>query len=266
MCLTPGLLNFTSTLRVALGFIAFSCLASAVYALNDYCDREADKLHPTKRSRPIAGGQIAPVTALGFSAALTAIGAPLGFWLGQDVGGLCVAYLLLNIAYSFRLKHEAILDVLIVASCYIIRVIAGSRIVGIDATPWLIIFTGLAALFIAFAKRRDDVSKALTCNHRPSLAGYNQAFLDTAIAITLGALVAIYCVYAAAADTAERYETTKMFYTIPFVLAGALRYLQATMVEEQSGEPTRFVVRDRFLIVCSIGWLITLFAVIHHWV
>lgn len=266
LCLSPALVSPSSVGTVLLGICVFSLFSSAVYVLNDFSDRHADKLHPKKRNRPLASGLIHPNTGLLFAGLLLGLGTPVAFGMGLNMGVLCLVYLGLNIAYSFHFKHQAIIDVMLVAMCYVIRVYAGSWIIGIEPTTWLIIFTGLLALFIAFAKRRDDLSKSLTSGHRKSLAGYNENFLNTAIAITLGALVAIYCVYAASPEVSAHYATTRMHFTIPFVLAGVLRYLQASMVEEQAGEPTRFVLKDRFLMLCMVGWAATFSAVIYHWI
>jgi len=262
--LSPGLLSLGTVGKVLLAMCAFSLFSSAVYALNDFSDRKADKLHPIKRKRPIASGRIHPLKGLFFAGFLLCIGIPFAFGMGLNMGLICTTYLVVNLAYSFHFKHKAIVDVLFIAMCYVIRVYAGSWIIGIEPTAWLLIFTGLLALFIAFAKRRDDLTKTLTCSHRLSLSGYNQSFLDTAIAISLGAFVALYCVYSASPEVSARYGTTRMHFTIPFVLAGVLRYLQATMVEEQSGEPTRLVLKDRFLIMCVLGWIATFSAVIYY--
>ncbi len=264
--LTPGLLSIENLGRVGLGTIVFCLLASAVYALNDVKDCEADRVHPIKRWRPVASGRICPRSGMLLSGSFVGIALPLGFALSAGMGLVCLAYIALNLAYTFHLKHQSILDVMAIAMCYVLRVYAGSWLIGIEPTAWLIIFTGLLAMFIAFAKRRDDVSRALTVSHRPSLDGYNQSFLDIAIAITLGALVALYCVYAASPEVSVRYQTQHMHFTIPFVLAGVLRYLQATVVEQKSGEPTRLLVRDRVLITCITGWVATLTAVIYHWI
>ncbi len=266
ICLSPGLLSIENLGRVGLGTIVFCLLASAVYALNDVKDCEADRAHPVKRSRPVASGRITPRSGLWLSGSLIAVGLPLGFALSAGMGLVCLAYIALNLAYTIHLKHQSILDVMAIAMCYVLRVYAGSWLIGIEPTAWLIIFTGLLAMFIAFAKRRDDVSRALTVLHRPSLDGYNQSFLDIAIAITLGALVALYCVYSASPEVSVRYQTEHMHFTIPFVLAGVLRYLQATVVEQESGEPTRLLVRDRVLIACISGWVATFIAVIYHWI
>lgn len=261
--LTPGAWSWSTAVSVALGIVAFSLLASAVYVLNDYMDRDADRRHPVKRMRPIASGTIRPATAAILGGAVAAAGLGLALYLGTGFAALAVAYLLLNLAYCLRLKQVAIVDVLIVAFGFILRVEAGAVLAGVQATAWIVIMTGLLALFIALAKRRDDLVMEIGRDHRGSLEGYTKPFLDQAMTLVLGALLAAYLVYTTDQQVMERLGTRNVFYTAPFVVAGILRYLQIALVEERSGSPVRLILSDPFLIAAVTGWAITFALVIH---
>ena len=254
---TPSEVSSASVLRVALGIVCFCALSSAVYILNDYMDREGDRLHAAKRDRPLAAGTVLPGTALALMAFLTVAGFLGAFLLEFRFGLIGSGYFILNLAYSFGLKRVSILDVMIIALGFVLRVYAGGALIGITPTVWIIVCTGLLALFIALAKRRDDVAKGLGGDHRASLSGYSGRFLDTAIAIVLGALVVSYIIYTTDIENRHRFGTDDLFITTPFVVAAVLRYLQITIVEERSGSPTDIALTDRFLILAAVGWVAT---------
>lgn len=255
---TPAALSPGAVGRVVLGIACFSALASAMYVLNDWCDRESDRQHPLKRLRPLAAGTIgaapALVLALGLAAASFAIALLL---LPFAFTQVLVGYAGLNLAYSFGLKRIAILDVLLIAIGFVLRVYGGGFLIGVVPTVWIVACTLLLALFLALAKRRDDIVRGMEAGHRPSLAGYNVPFLDTAIAIVLAALLVCYLLYTAQPQNMTRLHSDKLFLTVPFVIAGVLRYLQITIVEHRSGSPTRLAVTDRFLLLAILGWIVT---------
>jgi 4-hydroxybenzoate polyprenyltransferase len=252
---TPDAVNAANVTSVALGILAFCAAASAVYILNDWCDREADRLHPAKRTRPIASRAVSGKAALGLAVALLAIAAAAATRLPALFGLLLAVYLLLNVAYSLRLKHVSLLDVMIVALGFVLRVEAGAAAVGIVPTVWIVVCTGLLALFLALAKRRDDLTAAMDAAHRRSLDGYNLRFVDAALAAVLGALLVSYLVYTTDVAAIRRYGTDRLYLTAPFVVAGVLRYLQVALVEERSGSPTDLALGDRFLLACVAGWV-----------
>jgi decaprenyl-phosphate phosphoribosyltransferase len=254
---TPAAVSPDSVLRVALGIVCFCALSSAIYILNDYMDREGDRVHALKRNRPLAAGTVAPTTALVLMALLAVVGFIGAFLLGFRFGLIGSGYFVLNLSYSFGLKRISILDVMIIALGFVLRVYAGGALIGVTPTVWIIVCTGLLALFIALAKRRDDVAKGLSGDHRASLSGYSSRFLDTAIAIVLGALVVSYIIYTTDLENRHRFGTDQLFVTTPFVIAAVLRYLQITIVEERSGAPTDIAMTDRFLILAAVGWLAT---------
>lgn len=254
---TPAAVTGRNVLVVAGGIICFCALSSAVYIVNDYLDRAADRLHETKRHRPLAAGTVTTTTALWVMAVLTAAGLAGAILLGHDFAVISAVYFLLNLFYSFGLKRISILDVMMVALGFVLRVYAGGALIGVRPTVWIVVCTGLLALFIALAKRRDDVVKGLGGDHRASLAGYSVRFLDTSTAIALAGLVVAYVMYTTDAANMQRLGSDQLFITTPFVIAGVLRYLQITIVEERSGSPTDIVLTDPFLIATAAGWLAT---------
>jgi 4-hydroxybenzoate polyprenyltransferase len=260
---TPWALTADSVATVGLGVVAFSALASAVYVLNDYVDRAADRLHPEKSRRPLAAGTVSVPMAFAFMGLLLAIGLGIAFGLSTGFAALALAYLVVNLGYSFGLKHVAIMDVLLIALGFVLRVEAGSVLIGVESSAWIVIASGLLALFLALAKRRDDVVRSLGGEHRRSLDGYNRVFLDTALAVVLGALLVAYLIYTTDAAVMARLGTDRLFYTAPFVVAGVLRFLQITLVEERSGAPTRIVATDPFLIGSVTGWALAFALLIH---
>jgi 4-hydroxybenzoate polyprenyltransferase len=253
---TPAAWTKPQVLSAVLAIVVFCLLSSAVYVINDYADREADRLHPDKKTRPIASGEISPAFALAVAGLLVIIASVLAVrFLPKGAVTIAALYLAINLLYSFWLKHVALLDVLMVATGFVLRVDAGAAAIHIEPTVWIVVCTGLLALFLALAKRRDDLAKQLAEEHRPSLAGYNRRFIDQALSMVLGALLVSYLIYTTDQSVIARYGTDKLYLTAPFVIAGVLRYLQITLVEERSGSPTDIALTDRFLIATVLGWV-----------
>jgi 4-hydroxybenzoate polyprenyltransferase len=252
---TPAALTAPNLWAVILAIAAFSLGASAIYVVNDYCDREADRLHPKKRLRPIAAGQVPPSAALIYAAILAAAALAIAATLPPKFLGVLVFYLVLSLAYSLKLKHVSLLDVLVVAMGFVLRVEAGSAAIAVPATVWILVCTGLLALFLALAKRRDDLTADLGTDHRKSLDGYTLGFVDTALAVILGALLVSYLIYTTDETVMAKYCTERLYMTAPFVVAGVLRYLQIALVEKGSGSPTDIALSDRFIVVCVLGWI-----------
>jgi 4-hydroxybenzoate polyprenyltransferase len=254
---TPAAWTKSQSVAVLVTVIVFCFLSSTVYVINDYADREADRLHPEKKKRPIASGEISAAGAVAIAAVLFAVAAALAIGLlPHAVVVVAAMYFAINLLYSFGLKHVSILDVLIVAAGFVLRVDAGAAAIEVEPTVWIVICTGLLALFLALAKRRDDLARDLSETHRPSLAGYNRRFIDQALAMILGALLVSYLIYTTDQSVIARYGTDKLYLTAPFVIAGVLRYLQITVVEERSGSPTDIALTDRFLIITMLGWVV----------
>jgi decaprenyl-phosphate phosphoribosyltransferase len=253
---TPEAVNAHNLAGVAAAAAAFCLLASALYVFNDWCDRAADREHPSKRTRPLASGEISAGLGLAWAACLLVAGAALAMILLPAAAvRLAALYVLMTALYSLWLKHIAILDVLIVAAGFVLRVEVGGAAVGIALTVWIVVCTFLLALFLAIAKRRDDLVKAMSDTHRPALTGYNLPFVDTALGVVLAALLVSYLIYTTDVGVIRKFGTDKLYLTAPFVVAGVLRYLQIALVEKQSGSPTDLALSDRFLIATMIGRL-----------
>lgn len=253
---SPSASNEQASTAVGMMFVAFCLVASGLYCLNDYSDREADKLHPKKQHRPIAAGLVSPTLALCLFVVLTSAGLAIAFTATQGGWTLCT-YFLLTALYSFALKRIAIIDVLTIALGFVLRVYAGAAAADLQPTVWILVCTGMLALFIALTKRRDDLTQELDAEHRESLDGYSVAFLDASFIMVSTALVVSYVVFTTDAAAMQRLGSNELYFTIPFVVAGTLRQLQLTIVFKRSGSPTDLAISDPFLVVCVLGWIAT---------
>lgn len=243
--------------RSAVCFVAFCLAASAVYVLNDWMDREEDARHPTKKDRPIASGRIGAGAALAFGLALMAGG--LGVAAALDPGLLAPlgVYLALNLSYSLGLKRIAIVDVVVIALGFNLRLEAGSLVSGVDLSHWIVVMTFLLALFLGFAKRRDDL--VLEANGGEKLRSvskaYSLAFLDAVLVMSASIVILCYILWTISPQVIERLGTESLYLTSVFVLLGVLRYMQIAMVLENSGNPSKALLRDRFLHLVLLGWV-----------
>ena len=183
---TPSAVNPQTVTLAALGILAWSLMASAIYILNDWRDVDSDRKHPTKCNRPLAAGTVSLKLAFAVMIALFSCGFGLALYLSPGFASFMAVYGVINLAYSLRLKHIAVIDVMCIAMGFVLRVEAGAVLVGVQTSAWIVILSGLLALFLGFAKRRDDIVKMLNSEHRKSLDGYSRSFIDTVMAITLG--------------------------------------------------------------------------------
>jgi 4-hydroxybenzoate polyprenyltransferase len=253
---TPDAVNLKNAVAVLLGTILFCLASSSIYILNDIRDRDGDRLHPLKKARPIASGAVQTNQAAMLGALVGIMALVGGFLLSARFALYLVSYILLNVGYSLGLKTIAILDILLIALGFVIRIFAGSALIAANPSPWIIIATGLVSLFLAAGKRRDDLAQELDVSHRSSLDGYSIAFLDTLISIILGTLIVSYLMYTTSEEVMVRINSRYLYVTSAFVIAGIFRYLQLVMVFGKSGSPTDIVVSDRFILLTLAGWLI----------
>ena len=248
-------------------FVAFSLMSSAIYVINDFKDREDDRRHPVKKNRPLASGAVSPGEALWIgptffiaSLAITLAGLP----------GACLylllAYLLLNIAYTQKLKHLPVVDIVCIALGFVIRIFVGGAAASIPISPWIVIMAFLLALFLALAKRRDDLLLAdQGTRTRKSIDGYNAEFISLAMGIMASVIIVAYLLYTVSPEVVTRHGTHRLYISGIWVLLGLLRYLQITIVEEKSGSPTRVLMQD-YLLQAIIGlWLVNIFILL-YWV
>ena len=263
-----GLLNTSEAVSAALTFLSFSLAASAIYCLNDIIDVNADRAHPVKCKRPIASGVITIPQAYGMMALSMLVSIVLMFLLpaGQTKTiFVIVAYFLINVAYCLRLKDYAIIDVCIIASGFVLRILAGGYATGVQLSKWIVLMTFLLTLFLAFAKRRDDVLRMNTTGQAPraNTSRYNLTFINQAITITAGVMLVCYVMYTVSPEIIAQFATDKLYLTSILVILAILRYLQISFVDEKSGDPVKVALSDRATQLILLAWLLSFLVIIY---
>lgn len=263
-----GLLNTSEAVSAALTFLSFSLAASAIYCLNDIIDVNADRAHPVKCKRPIASGAITIPQAYGMMALSMLVSIVLMFLLpaGQTKTiFVIVAYFLINVAYCLRLKDYAIIDVCIIASGFVLRILAGGYATGVQLSKWIVLMTFLLTLFLAFAKRRDDVLRMNTTGQAPRVntSRYNLTFINQAITITAGVMLVCYVMYTVSPEIIAQFATDKLYLTSILVILAILRYLQISFVDEKSGDPVKVALSDRATQLILLAWLLSFLVIIY---
>ncbi len=257
---------FTPLLWPALGaFVLFCALSGAIYLLNDVADRERDRLHPTKRERPVASGELPVSVAVAVAALLLAGSLAAGFALTPRFGVTALAYALLLILYSIWLKHLVIVDVLVVAMGFVLRAVAGAFAIDVEISGWLLICTILLALFLALGKRRNEVLAYAgdSARYRPILGEYNSALLDQMIAVVTASTVTAYALYTMSPETVAKFRTHWLPATLPFVLYGIFRYLYLLYRRQLGGNPSELFLNDRALLVNTVLWMLAVLLIIY---
>jgi len=241
------LFNVPLLARAATGFVAFCCISSAGYILNDLRDAELDRKHPTKRYRPIAAGVLSPGLAFAIGAVLLAGGFAIAATIGTGFSLVCLAYVAITVSYSLWLKHVVLLDIFAIAAGFVIRAIAGATVIDVPISPWLYLCTLLGSLVIALGKRRSEVNDAggSPLSARPALEQYPLAFLDLLVVMAATASVMAYSLYTFFAENMPRNHA--MMLTIPVVLYGVFRYLYLVQVRGIGESPEEVLLTDRSL-------------------
>lgn len=250
--------NFSNEklLASAIGFALFSLTASSIYILNDYHDIQEDREHPTKKNRPLASGAISKNKALMLMGFLSATSAAMAFEHSLSFGLILLLYIGINIGYTYGMKHISIIDISIIAIGFVLRIYAGAALIDTAPSMWIVIVTFLLALFLALAKRRDDCLLALDGKKtRKNIDGYNLEMVNSAMTLMAGVTVVSYLMYTVSPEVTQRLGTHNLYITSLFVIIGILRYMQLTFVEQNSGSPTKLVLKDRFLQFVLIGWI-----------
>lgn len=258
------LTNWPALARVVAGFVLFSLLSSLIYIINDLMDAEADRKHPQKRERPIPSGTLKASTALIASIVLALIVFIPAVLLARIFALVCLAYLVLNLVYSAWLKHAPIIDVMILASFYVLRVGAGTSLIVVHRfSPWLYVFTTFLALYLGIGKRRAELNLlAEDANeHRKSLGGYTLPLLDQLILIVSSSAILTYSLYTFSAPNLPANHS--MMLTIPFVIYGIFRYLYLVQVKQCGGEPEEVLFTDRPLQLTLVLWGLTILAIFY---
>jgi 4-hydroxybenzoate polyprenyltransferase len=229
-----------------LAFVAFCLLSSGTYVFNDWMDREEDRRHPEKALRPIAAHEIRARTVLLLIIICWAAGLDLGVHLGWRFAVLGAVYLVIQLAYTFVLKHQVILDVLAIAAGFVLRVLAGAVAIDVPVSGWLFLCALLLALFLGLAKRRQELVslKEAAAEHRPALGEYNLPLLDQMLSTVAGMCILAYGLYTVAPDTVAKVGSDRLKWTLPFVLYGILRYLYLVHRRDVTGSPEKVLFSD----------------------
>ncbi|MHC4122463.1 MAG: decaprenyl-phosphate phosphoribosyltransferase [Planctomycetota bacterium] len=242
-----------------LGFLSFCAVSSATYMFNDLCDRSNDLNHPVKKQRPIASGIISVQLAVFASAILIAAGFALALIVNYRLLAAVTIYAGMNVLYSVALKHVVILDVMVIAAGFVLRILAGSVAVSVMPSHWLVLCTIMISLFLGFTKRRAELTAIEVgefSSTRTALENYSVPFLDQLIAIVTGATIICYALYTVDECTLQLFGTRAMLLTVPPVMYGIFRYLYLTYHLKHGEDPTEVLIRDLPTIINLIIWLI----------
>jgi 4-hydroxybenzoate polyprenyltransferase len=253
-----------AVVRAYVAFAVFCLLSGAVYLVNDLVDVDRDRLHPAKRSRPIASGALPVPAARAAALLLLLLGLVASWALGHGFLACAGGYLALNFAYSLGLKDVVILDVLAVAIGFVLRAVAGALAIQVVFSDWLLVCTILLALFLALAKRRHElVTLPDAAAHRAILAEYSPYLLDQMIAVVTASCLTAYAFYTLAPETIEKYRTDRLALTIPFVIYGIFRYLYLVHRRDQGGSPSDVLLTDRPLLAAVFLWAVAVVLIVY---
>ena len=245
----------------AMAFISFCFAASTIYIFNDIRDIEKDKVHPKKKFRPIASGAVSVKAAIITDIIFLAVALAVAFLTGTKMGIIILVYLGINLFYSLGMKNIAILDIFAVSTGFLLRLLSGTEygaVVGILPSHWIIIMTFLLSLFLAIAKRRDDLVLAESgLDVRKSISGYSLEFINGVMSIMSAVIIVSYLLYTLDPAVQAHYGSKNVYATTFFVILGLLRYMQITFVEKKSGSPTDIVYKDRFLQISILAWIVS---------
>jgi 4-hydroxybenzoate polyprenyltransferase len=251
--------------HAALAFLSFCALASGLYVVNDWVDQSQDRLHPEKKLRPIASGELRAIGAVTLVLLCWVAGAVLAMLAGPKVWPATLAYVLVELAYTFWLKRYVIVDVLVIATGFVLRVVGGAAAIDVPVSNWLFLCALLLALFLALGKRRAELESLAgpeAHGHRATLADYSIPLLDQMLTLVAATCVVSYALYSVAPDTVEKVGSDRMKFTVPFVVYGILRYLYLLQRRGAGGSPERVLLEDRptllnlALYLGTVGWVL----------
>lgn len=262
------LFDFKSLIAGAITFIAYSFAASSIYCFNDIHDVDDDRRHPAKCHRPVASGAVSIFQAYVLMALMILLSMICIIFLPEnkfETGGVILFYWVLNIAYCAKLKRYAIVDVCIVAFGFVLRLFAGGFASDILLSKWIVLMTFLITLFMSFAKRRDDVLRMEETGEAPrrNTIRYNLTFINQAITITASVTLVCYIMYTVSPEVIENFHTDYLYLTSVFVLLGLLRYIQLAVVDKESGDPTKIILKDHFTQLIVFAWLVSFIIIIY---
>jgi 4-hydroxybenzoate polyprenyltransferase len=254
-------------MRSVEAFVVFCLLSGVIYIINDIADVEKDRLHPTKKNRPLAAGAVTVPVAFTAAVVLAAAGLLMSWRLGSGFLTVACVFLGFNLLYSFLLKRVVLLDVVSISLSFVLRAIAGVEALrdvepAIAISPWLLICTLFLSLFLAFCKRRYELSLENAVGHRESLQEYSPILLDQLVSITAGGSVIAYAIYTIWPETVEKFGTTNLVYTVPLVLIGVMRYLYLVYNKQKGGSPSDLLLHERFLLFDVLAWIVLVIAIL----
>ena len=250
-------------------FLIFCALSGVIYIVNDVIDIDKDRLHQTKRNRPLPSGKLKKFDALAAAVLIGAGALVLARFVGASFFGVAVAFFALNILYSLVLKRIVLVDVVSISLSFVIRAIAGVEALAdvessITISPWLLICTLFLSLFLAFCKRRHELTTlGDAVRHREALADYSPALIDQLVGITASGALLSYSIYTIWPDTVEKFGTTRLIYTIPLVVVGVMRYLYLVYNKEKGGSPTDMLLSEKFLLIDVFLWIVLVVAIFY---
>jgi 4-hydroxybenzoate polyprenyltransferase len=255
----------TAVAYASAAFGVFCVLSGVVYLVNDVRDREADRRHPDKSRRPIAAGLVPPQVAITAAGILGTLALATAFALRWQFFVVSLTYLVLMTIYSLALKHLVILDVMVIALGFTLRAVAGTEVIHVEMSHWLLVLTLLGALFLALNKRRAELVALANdaTSHRRALEHYSTEFLDQMIGIVGASMLLAYAFYTFSPDTVAKFGTDLLLYTFPFPLYGTFRYLYLVHRREGGGNPSETLLRDRPIQICAILWTVTIALIIY---
>jgi decaprenyl-phosphate phosphoribosyltransferase len=248
--------DVSKLISLCYGFIAFSCIASSIYIINDYRDREDDRKHPVKCKRPLAAGTVSPTAAIIICCLLLVLGFGLAWAIRDKFFFVLSIYFFINLGYSLGLKNIPILDIMLLAAGFVLRIKGGSVISFTHLSEWIVIMVFLLATFMAIGKRRDDVLLKLSSgtDMRKSIKGYNLEYLNVLLALVSAVIIVAYFMYTMSPEVEARMGY-RLYYTCIFVMAGIMRYLQIIYISSDSGSPTKILYKDRFIQLTLVLWI-----------
>lgn len=256
---SAGARGIAPLIEISLAVICFCMASSGIYLVNDLHDIEADRAHPVKRLRPLASGAMKSGSAVMLAVGLLVLAPLLSLVLPVKFTAVLAAYVVMQLLYTFFLKQIAYVDVFIIATGFVMRAMAGALALSVRISPWLLLCTFLLALFLALCKRRHE--KILLVedgeDHREALAGYNPRLLDIQIGVTAAATLVCYAMYTLSAETVERFGTSGLGLTIPFVVFGIFRYLDLVFTHDHGGRPEKVLLSDKVLIITILCYGLT---------
>jgi 4-hydroxybenzoate polyprenyltransferase len=250
------LLDPEAVTRALAAFVVFCVLSGVVYLVNDLFDRDADRLHPTKRFRPIASGELSSGVAVLWAIVLGAVALGAAAWLGAAFTVVAAVYLVLFVSYSRWLKHIVIVDVMTIAIGFVLRTVAGAAVIDVPVSDWLLVCTVLLALFLGLSKRRHELTllTGSAGGHRRILDEYNPYLLDQMIGVVTASTLMAYIIYCTSQETIERFGTRNLVLTVPLPIYGILRYLYLVHRRDGGGNPSELLITDRPLLICVALW------------